>query len=127
MGAPSEASASSHGSYYFTTRFNAYRVVKVIETEMSILNQAEQKQHIEEVMAAMLEELRSWQGHNAWQLLLRKGAKNIIDSRWVIKWKMIDGKKSIKARLVVRGFKDNQGDIILTAASAASRWGQRLV
>ena len=33
----------------------------------------------------------------------------------------------MKARLVVRGFKDQQGDSILTAASTASRWGQRLV
>ena len=85
IGAPTEASASSSGSYYFTTRHNAYRVIKVMETEMSILNQAEQKLHIKEVMAAMLKELRSWHGHNAWQLALRKGASNVIDSRWVIK------------------------------------------
>ena len=85
IGAPSEALASSHGSYYFTTRFNAYRVVKVIETEMSILNQAEQKQHHKEVMSAMLKELRSWHSTGAWKLALRAGAQNVIDSRWAIK------------------------------------------
>lgn len=52
---------------------------------------------------------------------------NTLDSRWVVTWKTIDGKKGVKARLVVRGFKDSQADELDTSASAASRWGQRIV
>ena len=40
---------------------------------------------------------------------------------------MIDGQKGVKARLVVRGFKDFQADDLNTSASTASRWGQRIV
>ena len=94
---------------------------------MSILTPAEIKQNFTAVQAARLKELKSWHSFGAWKLADRSTAKNVIDSRWVIKWKMIEGKKAIKARLVVRGFKDSQGDSILTAASTASRWGQRLV
>ena len=45
----------------------------------------------------------------------------------MLEWKLIDGKRAVKARLVVRGFKDRQGDDVQTAASTASRMGQRLV
>ena len=45
----------------------------------------------------------------------------------MLKWKIIEGIRAIKARLVVRGFKDSQANDLLTAASTASRWGQRLV
>eukprot|EP00973_Karenia_brevis_P001336 181819-Karenia_brevis.AAC.1 len=42
-------------------------------------------------------------------------AKNIIDSRWVLKCKLVDG------------FKDAQAQDIETFAGTASRWGQRIV
>ena len=46
-----------------------------------------------------------------------------------MKWTIIDSKKSIKARLTVRGFKDRQAQQggIQTFAGTTSRWGQRLV
>ena len=112
---------------FFQSVAKAFRVNKVIETEMSNLTPEEQRIHRPKVLAAMLKELKSWHGHGAWIMVLRSTASNIIDSRWVLKWKMIDGVKAVKARLVVRGLKDRQGDDILTAASTASRWGQRLV
>ena len=75
----------------------------------------------------MRKELQSWHALGAWQNEPRKDAKNIIDSRWFVNWKMIDGQKAVKARLVVRGFKDFQADDLNTSASTASRWGQRVV
>ena len=100
---------------------------KVIEREMNILNSAEQQANWPKVQAGMLKEFRSWHSLGSWQKILRKHAKNIIDSRWVITWKLINGVKDIKARLVVRGFKDQQGEELNTSASTASRWGQRIV
>ena len=36
----------------------------------------------------------------------RRRSNNIIDARWVITWKVIEGSVGVKCRLVVRGFKD---------------------
>ena len=44
-----------------------------------------------------------------------------------MKWKIVDGKKVIKARLCVRGFKDQAADHVVTSAFTAARWAQRLI
>eukprot|EP00973_Karenia_brevis_P031906 4403194-Karenia_brevis.AAC.1 len=54
-------------------------------------------------------------------------AKNIIDSRWVLNWKLVDGKRIINARLTAHGFKDAQAQDVKTFAGTASRWGQQMV
>ena len=54
-------------------------------------------------------------------------AHNVVDSRWVLKWKEVNGKRVIHARLVVRGFKDTQATQLSTFAGTTSRWGQRIV
>ena len=57
----------------------------------------------------------------------RRLASNVIDARWVLKWKIVNGKRIIQARLVVRGFKDLQASSLSTFAGTTSRWGQRIV
>ena len=47
--------------------------------------------------------------------------------RWILKWKVVDGKRVIKARLVVRGFMDGQGFGVDTNSATASRAEQRFV
>ena len=94
---------------------------------MSILTKEELSKYKAQVEEAMLKDLQSWHSEGAWQMAERATAENLIDSRWVIKWKLIDGLKAVKARLCVRGFKDRQADWLETHASTASRWGQRLV
>ena len=54
-------------------------------------------------------------------------ATNVIDARWVPKWKEANGRRIIQARLVVRGFKDLRAALLSTAAGTTTRWGQRLV
>ena len=44
-----------------------------------------------------------------------------------MKWKIVDGVKTVKARLCVRGFKDREADHVVTSASTAARWTQRMV
>ena len=47
----------------------------------------------------------------------RASCKNIIDSRWVTTWKMIEGVLGIKCRLTARGFKDKMQEQTLTKQS----------
>ena len=58
----------------------------------------------------------------------RRDARNIIDVRWVRKWKKdaVTFEKFIKSRLTVRGFKDTCQDLE-TYAGTATRWAQRLI
>ena len=55
----------------------------------------------------------------------KKDARNTIDIKWVVKWKLVSGVRSITARMTVRGFKDK--DALETYAGTASRSDQRLV
>ena len=49
----------------------------------------------------------------------------MLTSKWVLKWKDVQGKRTIKARLTVQGFKDRQN--VDNYAGTTSRWGQRLI
>ncbi len=52
---------------------------------------------------------------------------NILSSKWVMRWKLIDNIKQVKARLTARGFQDAEAGQLQTYASTASRWGQRII
>ena len=99
----------------------------VIEKEMNILSLAEAQAHAEECTTAMRDELQRWVNCGGFRRFPKKLASNCLDSRWVVKWKLVDGKRVIKARLTVRGYKDLQGAEVKTMAATASRWGQRVV
>ena len=75
----------------------------------------------------MLEELQRWHNLKAFERMPKAIAHNVVDSRWVLKWKEVGGKRVIHARLVVRGFKDTQATQLSTFAGTSSRWGQRIV
>ena len=51
----------------------------------------------------------------------------MTDAHWVLKWKEVNGKRIIQARLVVRGLKDLQAAQLSKLAGTTTRWGQRLV
>ena len=62
----------------------------------------------------------------------RRGARNLIDAKWVDKWKWTqaaDGTmvRIIRSRLTVRGFKDRHKDEVKTFTGTSTRWGQRMV
>eukprot|EP00959_Pyramimonas_sp_CCMP1952_P406558 8520971-Pyramimonas_sp.AAC.1 len=50
-----------------------------------------------------------------------------MTGRWVLRWKIIDGAKAVKARLVIRGFMDQQQGGLDTASFTARRTSQRRV
>ena len=59
----------------------------VVKRDDDILTKEEILQHREEIEAAMLAELNTWAKFKCFSRKLRKNARNIIDSRWVLKWK----------------------------------------
>eukprot|EP00972_Heterocapsa_arctica_P083683 12331890-Heterocapsa_arctica.AAC.1 len=75
----------------------------------------------------MLSELSKWQDLSCFKRMKKHLARNRIDSRWVLKWKLVDDIKQVRARLTVRGFKDLQTSHLETFAGTSSRWGQRLI
>ena len=75
----------------------------------------------------MLDELTRWLNLGAFERCPRKHATNVIDARWVLKWKEVNGKRFIQARLVVRGCTDLQAAQLSAFAGTTTRWGQRLV
>ena len=104
----------------------------VIERDTDNLTKAEELEHKEEMAAAILKELQTWQHYKCFSRRSRQTARNIIDSRWVTKWKWVkmpDGKdrRVIRARLCVRGFKDRDAGNLESYAGTAQRYSQRIV
>ena len=97
----------------------------VIERTHNVLTREEALMHVEECREAIVKELQRWHHHQAWERAPRHSAKNLLTSKWVLKWKDIEGKRVIKARLTVQGFKDRQQ--VDNYAGTTSRWGQRLI
>ena len=99
-----------------------------IEREADALTPEQLKTHAKEVDEACLGELKKWCNLGALKVRNRQGSPNVMDSRWVIRFKrMPDGSLIVKARLCIRGFKDAQIEQLDTFAGTASRYGQRAV
>lgn len=113
----------------------------VVERDDAILTHEEMRTHANEVKAAMLKELQTWAKLKCISRKARKFARNIIDCKWVVKWKWdqevvsaadsvqgIEGKsrRVIRARLTVRGFKDVDKGHVDTYAGTSQRYSQRI-
>ena len=62
------------------------RIVNV-ERDDDVLTAEEIKSHSDEVNAAMLKELTTGTKHKCFSRRPRRNAHNVIDCRWVLKWK----------------------------------------
>ena len=89
-----------------------------------------------EVMTAINDELKTWIDHDCFQRHPRRNAVNILDVKWVLKWKWIPRKgkngelnwiRIIRARLTRRGFKDLDKCNLQTFSGTASRLAQKLM
>ena len=104
----------------------------VVETNTDLLTREELYKHREEVQAAIVCELQTWLKYKCFKRRPRAGARNIVDCKWVIKWKMEvlpNGKnrRIIRARLTLRGFKDMDAANLERYAGTSQRYSQRLV
>ena len=73
----------------------------------------------------MLEELTRWQQLHAFERMPRKLATNVIDARWVLKWKASTGNERPKPASWSEG--SRQAEHFSTFAGTTSRWGQRVI
>ena len=76
-----------------------------------MLTREELKKHEEEVAAAILPELKTWIKFECFCRRKKATARNVVDCKWVIKWKHEvlpdeSSRRIIRARLTIRGFKD---------------------
>ena len=106
----------------------------VIDRDTDLLTPEEFQKHAREVSAAVLEELKVWHDHACFRRRPRRGARNVLDCRWVGKWKRVKHKtdpsqtvRVIRMRLTLRGFKDVDADTITTYAGTSSRLSQRVI
>lgn len=99
-----------------------------------LLTPEEIKSCAKEILAATQEELEIWIDHQCFTRRPRQGARNILDVRWVAKWKW--GKKKgdpthkqriIRMRMTLRGFKDVEAECLITCAGTSSRTSQNIV
>ena len=113
-----------------------------MERDDDVLTPEEVKLHDDEVKAAMFKELITWAKHKCFSRRSRLNAHNIIDCRWVLKWKWEEETLSIansasgqvakkgrviRARLTVRGFKDVDKGHVATYAGTSQRYSQRII
>ena len=114
----------------------------VVQRDDDTLTPAQVDENWESVEKAMLEELLTWKKHQCFSRKPRAEARNIIDTKWVLKFKheqastdaqaststtTAQTKRVIRARLTVRGFKDRDRSTIDTYAGTSTRYSQKLI
>jgi len=100
---------------------------EVISRDTDIMTSEEQVTHKQQVDEAIISEFKTWSKYGCFEIINRKDAQIIIDSRMVLKWKYIDGKRGIRARLALRGFKEPVKDGEQNYAGTAQRLSQRIL
>eukprot|EP00971_Amphidinium_carterae_P005715 113295-Amphidinium_carterae.1 len=98
---------------------------QVIKKEMDALTAAEQVQHGAELEKARASELGKLFDLKCFERKPKSSAGNLVDTRWIYRWKKIDSKKQIKARITLRGFMDKADTA--SFAGTASKAAQRIV
>ena len=112
----------NHEDEYYVVRVYPSGMKRtVVERKDNILSRDEALQHEKACNQAMLDELKRWLNLGAFARSPKKYASNVIDARWVLKWKTGNGERIISARLVVRGFKDLQAAQLSTIADTTTR------
>ena len=83
------------------------------------------QQNWEDVSKAKVKEITGLYDLGCFKRWPRHKSNNIIDARWVIIWKLIEGSVGVECRLTVRGFKDTFQDLDAYVGTTG-RSGQRL-
>ena len=63
--------------------------------------------HVDSARDAKKQENNAWEQFKVLKPLKERSiSKALVSTMWVITWKMADGKKSVRARLVAKGYLD---------------------
>ncbi|MFM7989941.1 MAG: hypothetical protein ACKPKO_62570, partial [Candidatus Fonsibacter sp.] len=107
-----------------------------VKRDDALLTQEEVQKHWSAVLVAIKQELETWVKYGCISRKSRKLARNIIDVKWVIKWKVEQTARSvqesqqsgpavtqrvIRARLTIRGFKDVDARMLDNYAGTSQR------
>ena len=103
------------------------RVDTVIEKAFDNLTPEEERGIAADLLKAKRKEIGNWATLGTYFPESRANSRNVLDSRWVRKWRMVEGTgaRIIKSRLTVKGFRDSEGPHLDTYAGTATRWAQR--
>ena len=113
----------------------------VVKRDDSLVTKEELLQHGPEVEAAIQKGFETWVKHECISREPRAGVKNIINVRWVYKWKheaevrsaessdtsSSTTRRVIRARVCLRGFKNVRAQGIANSVGTSQRYSQRLV
>ena len=80
---------------------------KIVKKPDKVLTNDEILQHPSEVKAAIKAELALWIKYGIMSRTAWTGARNIVTSRFVYEWKVVDDTKTIRARLVLHGHQNS--------------------
>ena len=82
-------------------------------------------QYSEEVRKTVRSELETWVEHKCFDVIPREGARDVLDARWVGKWKKLKHPTDpeemvwgIRMRMTQRGFKDVDADSLQVFSGA---------
>jgi len=107
----------------------------VVERSDDLLTPQEVLENREAVKAAMLKELLTWHSFKCFSRKRRSESRNIIDSRWVLKWKYVKADKAAETSKVGRATAGcpsvlvaghGSGDGLSTSSFTSSRIKERL-
>jgi hypothetical protein len=98
----------------------------MVEKSFDTLTAADIKEHWKLVEASIRKEVQSFWDLKTFKVSSRASVSNICSSRWIHKWKLIDGQRCVKSRLTIRGYEDMTVSSV-NFAGTASRWGQRII
>ena len=102
------------------------KVKRMVQKNLDNLTAQDVRDNWSLVEAAIRKEIKSFVDLETFEPIKRFLAENVCSSRWVHKFKLVDGTRIVKSRLTIRGFEDLATEVN-TFASTASRWGQRII
>ena len=99
----------------------------VVVKEGDMMTKKDLQKYPAEAARATRDESLGWIRNKCYEIATLKEASNVLTSRYVAKWKRVDGKWIISMRLYLRGFQDMEAFDVEALAGTASRHSQRLL
>ena len=105
---------------------NAEAKKEVIARDTDLLTAQEFIDHRQEVDEATVKEYEIWHKYGCFERIPKSKCKVLIDAKLVSKCKYVDGKRIIRMRLALRGFKEPQTDDEVNFSATAQRTSQKI-